>query len=358
MSSSGTGGRNIRSGAAAEDRGRKNGTVIAGPRIGNGPVIDWLLKTGGPSLRFNVLTRLLGREETDAEVRKARSEIADSSAVRNILGKMEPEGYWLQKNPRTGRVVGDGVEYGSFGTTHFCLSYLAELGICRDHPGVAQAAERYLSLQSPEGDWIPGFYGDRVRYSGLSCLIGQNIRTFILLGYRDSDNVNRALELLLSRERPDGGYLCGIHEGKYKTKSVKSCIRGSVKVLLAYSELPELYRHKRVRTLAEYFLRRGGIFRSGDRDSLVNSDMERASFPVGWRANIWEVLLGLSRMGLGSDPRLEGAWKKMEGTRDASGRAALDWTPAQSPWKAGKRGEPNGWLTYYTLLAYKAREAC
>ena len=37
----------------------------------------------------------------------------------------------------------------------------------------------------------------------------------------------------------------------------------------------------------------------------------------------------------------------------------LDMTPAQSPWKVGKTGEPNKWVTFYCLLApkYAGREA-
>jgi hypothetical protein len=92
---------------------------------------------------------------------------------------MHPDGYWLQRNPRTKEYVGDGVVYGSFATTHFCLAYLAELGMDGSHPQVAKAAERYLNLQKPDGDWWDHF----------SCLIGYNIRTFILLGYREDERV-------------------------------------------------------------------------------------------------------------------------------------------------------------------------
>ncbi len=310
-------------------------------------ISEWLLAPEDPSVRWRTLTGLLGRSADDPEVVQARAAIPDSEAVKYLLAKMQPDGTWLQRSSRTREMLGGGVEYGAFATTHFCLAYLAELGMDRTHPQVAKAAERYLSLQAPDGDW----------YLHLSCLLGYNIRTFILLGYRDDPRVQGAIDLLLKTEREDGGYLCDLHERKkYKTRSVKSCIRGAVKALLALTELPEYWEHPRCRQLVDYFLRRGGIFRSSDPGRLVNADMERNSFPIIWRTNTWEILYALGKMGHGRDERLQAAWEVLERQADASGRYRLDWTPAQSPWKVGKRGETNKWITLYVLLAKKYRK--
>jgi hypothetical protein len=96
---------------------------------------------------------------------------------------------------------------------------------------------------------------------------------------------------------------------------------------------------------------RDGIFRSSNLSEVVNSDMNRISFPITWRANVFEVLLALSRMGFGSHERLERAWDALEKKRDVDGIYILDWTPKQSPWKVGKRGKPNKWVTFYATLA-------
>jgi len=288
---------------------------------------------------------LLGRSLADFDVQECKNQITASLPVKILLDKMHPDGYWLQKNPRTGKIVGDGVAYGAYGTTHYCLSYLAELGMDRSHPQIAKAAERYLNLQKMDGD----FYGH------FSCLLGYNIRTFTMLGYKDDPRVERSIDLLLNTERLDGGYLCDIHEGKYKTKSVKSCIRGSVKTLLAFSYLPEYWSHNRIKQLVHYFLFRDGIFKSTNLAELVNKDMERTSFPITWRANVFEILLALGRMGYGKDRRLERAWKLLDVKRDAEGRYRLDWTPRQSPWRIGKRNAPNKWITFYAYLAHKCR---
>lgn len=313
-------------------------------------LLDWLDDPDDPSLRYRILRELRDRDEGDPAVRACRAESLTSPTVRKLFDSMHADGYWLQAHQKTGRKTGAGVEYGAFATTHFCLSYLAELGLDRSDPLVALAAERYLALQGDDGDWTEAGW-----YERLSCLIGYNVRTFVRLGYRDDPRLTRAVELLLATERNDGGYLCGIHDRRYKTRQAKSCIRGSVKALLAFAELPELYGHPRVGRLVRYFLGRGGIFKSTDAGVLVNTDMERPSYPITWRANAWEILYALARMGHGDDPRLNPAWRHLESLTDAHGRWVLTWSPHQCPWKLGKRGHANRWLTFYALAGMRLR---
>ncbi len=314
--------------------------------MNNSSVIDWLLEEENPSLRYRTLTELLDENPQKRSLAPVRAAIARSPAVTAIVDKMHPEGYWLQTNPRNGEVTGDGVAYGAFATTHFCLAYLAELGLTRDHPAVALAADRYLNLQAEDGDF----------WNHYSCLFGLNIRTFIMLGYREDPRVQKTIELMLRTERSDGGYLCDMHEGKYKTKPTKSCIRGAVKALLAFSELPELWDHPRCEQLVEYFMRREGLYRMDKPQLPVHKDMVSVYFPITWRASLVELLLAMSRMGLGRRRKLSRAWQVLNEKKDPSGRYILDWNPVQAPLKPGKRGAPNKWITFYALLALKLRK--
>lgn len=156
---------------------------------------------------------------------------------------------------------------------------------------------------------------------------------------------------MLSIERPDNGYLCETHEGKRKKRPVKSCIRGSLKALRAFGEMPEYWQHPRCLGLADYFLERDGIFQRGDLRTPVRHELKMTLFPFSWRSSLVEVLLGLSKMGYGRDERLTRAREMLEDKRDTDGRYILDWTPTQCPWKVGKRGAANPWVTFYALLA-------
>jgi hypothetical protein len=105
--------------------------------------------------------------------------------------------------------------------------------------------------------------------------------------------------------------------------------------------------------LVNYFLRRGGIFQSAHPGFPVNRDVQHLSFPITWRANAYEVLYALSKMGYGRDERLQAAWTALEIKASPAGRYCLDWTPTQCPWKVGERGEANKWITFYVEVAKK-----
>ena len=150
-------------------------------------ILEWLLEDDNPSVRYRPLIDLRERPAEDPVVIDTKGRVLTSEAVVNILTRMHPDGYWLQQNPRTKVTVGDGTEYEAFLTTHFCLSYLAELGLDKHHPNVSKAANRYLDLQRADGDF----------YRHFSCLYAFNIRTFIRLGFRDDPRLNKTIQLML-----------------------------------------------------------------------------------------------------------------------------------------------------------------
>jgi hypothetical protein len=307
--------------------------------------IEHLLNSKYASIKLRCHTEILGTDKKSPILLELQKEIEQSDSVVAILKKMHPDGYWLQKNRRTGKITGNGVEYGSYSTTHFALSYLSELGLTKSHPLVQKSANRYLNLMAEDGDW----------WNHMSCLYAYNIRTFVHLGYRTDARLQKTIDLLLQTKRYDGGYLCDMHENKRKTKPVKSCYRGAVKALLAFSELPEYWNHPRCLELLNYFFTRKIIYKSNSAD-YVNKDVRNTSFPITWGANTFEVLLALSKMGFGNDPRLAEAWNLLENHKLENGLYKLDSTPSQCLFKVGRRGEENDWITFYILLAKKHRD--
>ncbi len=188
-------------------------------------VIEWLLEEENPSIRYRTMRELQEVPDSDLELQSTRKQITTYRPVKNMLDAMHPEGYWEVISPSTKKSYGKGVDYRQ-GSTHFILGYLAELGMTREDPKIKKAANRYLSLQQPDGDFFRHF----------SCLFGMNIRTFILFGFKDDPRLKNTINLMKKSVRHDNGYLCDKYEGKRKTKPVKSCIRGSVKVLFALGE--------------------------------------------------------------------------------------------------------------------------
>jgi hypothetical protein len=151
----------------------------------------------------------------------------------------------------------------------------------------------------------------------------------------------------------DGGYLCDIHEGKYKTKPAKSCIRGSVKALVAFSELPELWDTPRCKELISYFLKRRAYFQTQKPTQPVTREITSTIFPFVQRGSFLEILYALSVMGYGQSPELSEAWSLLETKEDENGRYIVDWIPPRSYFKPDKKGKPSKWVTLYAYMALK-----
>jgi len=228
-------------------------------------------------------------------------------------------------------------------TTHFILAYLAELGLNREHPLVEKAANRYLSLQQPDGDFLRHY----------SCLYGMNTRTFTLLGYRDDKRVLKTIELMKNSIRWDNGYLCETHEGKRKKRPVKSCIRGSAKILYALEALPELWDEPFAKQIVEYFLNRNVLYTTSDKAILVSKEAGRTFFPFTLKFGLLDVLLPLAKMGYGKDHRMQSAWNFLNQHKTEHNEYLLDYDIKSPYWKIGKRAAPNKWITFYANLCLK-----
>ncbi len=308
-------------------------------------VIDWLLEAKNPSIRYRTMLELQDLPNTRNQVKEAKEAVIEYSIVQNILKKMQPEGYWEVKK-RDGRIIGAGVEYADWSTTHYVLSYLVELGLTKDNPLVKKAANRYLSLQQPDGDF----------WNHYSCLYGINIRTFVKLGFQEDLRLLKTINLLKTMIREDQGYLCDMHEGKRKTRLVKSCYRGSVKTLFALSELPQLWAESYTKRLINYFLDRNVLYKTKKPTEFVTKETGKTIFPFSYRAGLLETLYALAKMGYGEDPRVQNAWTILQNHRTSTGRYILDWTPGRTTnryFYPGKKQTENKWVTFYAYLCLK-----
>jgi hypothetical protein len=308
-------------------------------------VQEWLLDPVNPSLRYRTLTGLLDLPTGDPLVVQARAAIPESQVVRKIFSRMQPDGYWLHNGK------GAGIGYALPDSTHFILAYLAELGMDRQDERVAMAVERYLSLNAPDQP-NPAFYEIAPDTSNRqSCLYAYNLRTFILLGYRQDARIQERVQVLLNDWRKDGGYLCDRPSTRPGTKS---CYRGALKALMAYSELPDYWQHPRCLALVDYFINRRVLYKRRRPDELVREEVVALRYPFTWAANLLEPLVALSRMGYASHPALQPAWDWLERKSTGSGRYLLDRSQ-KGLFNAGADGQENGWVTLYAWLALKHR---
>jgi hypothetical protein len=115
--------------------------------------------------------------------------------------------------------------------------------------------------------------------------------------------------------------------------------------------------------LIQYFLRRRLFYRMDSPTRLVMEHspglrMIDAFFPQeGMRVGLPMLLYALSVLGAGGAPELQEAWDMLEAKRDELGRVKHEGTVGKSSLPKERVGRPGKWVTLYTLLAYKARDA-
>lgn len=210
-------------------------------------VVDWLPEEDDPAVRYRTLVGVLGRGADDAQVLAAQAGIASSPAARTVLAQLADDGSSRYDHPEQPS------RYLSYAADS--LSYLADLGLGRSQAQVARAVEHLLGLQREDGDFFKHY----------SCLNGLILRTLTMLGYGEDERVVRLRELLRRSVRHDGGTHCDMRprSGRHAASPHKSCIRGSLKALLACADDPALSGAPECERLAQYFLRRHVCFRSG-----------------------------------------------------------------------------------------------
>jgi hypothetical protein len=306
-------------------------------------VIDWLLEDANPSVRYRTLVELLGRSSSDPDVLHAKERISSSRWTKRIFKRMHPDGYWLHRGK------GAGIAYAMSKSTHFVLALLAELGMDRSDERVSRAVERYLSLAAPDvpdpAPWeIPPDYRNRQ-----SCLYAYNLRTFVMLGYRDDPRVRERINVLLADVRFDDGYLC---IRKSFDERTKSCIRGTIKALTAFAELSELWATPRCQQVVDYFLRRRVLFKMTQPDQFVRQELTLTRFPFGIGGTLLEPLYALCKMGYGHHPALGPSWELLATKKDEKGRYILD-RAAPMLLNPGPKATANKWATLYAYLATK-----
>jgi hypothetical protein len=305
-------------------------------------IVDWLLESSNPSIRYRTLMELLDRPIDDAEAIETKAKIPDWKVVKNILDLIHEDGDW----PWT----------ASYDSPELGFNYLGEVGIDKSNTRVAKAVDVFLSRQNENGQF-PNIYFktkyDDIRFSDESCYLSMMLRGFVRMGFGDNPRIKKAIEFVLSEARWDGGYLCTRSYVKSGTKT-KSCIRGSKSVLMLFAELPELWDTPQCQNLLTYFLERKVFYRRNNFAEFVKGE-PRLIYPFYWEFDLLGVLLALSKMGYGNHPEVADAWKFLDDKMNEDGTFNLDWTMPKCVFKVGKKGELNKWVTFNAYLAYHQR---
>lgn len=269
-------------------------------------VLSWLLEPGQPSIRYLTLTRVLGRRESDPEVREARGRIPRVGWAAEILARRDPGGWWVRdRHPMRPKYL----------STNWNLLALSDLGATRAIPEVGASCEYWMRKSPLNGGGVGGMSNGH----GHHCYTGNMTRGLLKLGYRDDPRVRKALDWLVRTAHPGGGWTCwSFGDGPAKGRTLDGW-----EGLSAFAEYPRARWTRSMKACvergAEFFLDRE-LHRQGAR----HAPWYRFHWPVHY---YYDVLVGLdmlTALGYADDPRLGFALDLLRKKRRPDGRWNLD----------------------------------
>lgn len=149
-------------------------------------------------VRFQTLVKIIGRPEDDPEVTHWREKRNNSALVTRLRSKQASDGSfpcfpWMHIH-----------EY------HF--HQMLEMGFGLDDTTVRLAVENLLNYQLPDGGYMHPV-GRRVNVpkpevGWAACVTGYVTYALMQLGFRDDPRVMAALDVMLKKQRDNGGWIC------------------------------------------------------------------------------------------------------------------------------------------------------
>ncbi|HXY47154.1 MAG TPA: hypothetical protein VEK13_04585 [Thermoplasmata archaeon] len=272
------------------------------------PVLTWLLEPSQPSIRYLTLTQVMGRRESDPEVRAARAEIPHDPWVREILSRRNPAGWWVRDGGRMEpRFLG----------THWNMLALADLGATLEIPEVRASCE-YWMAKSP---LVGGGVGGLGKGKGHHCFTANMARALIRLGFGDDARVRHTMEWLVKTAHPKGGWTCRFSSDGPATSRTLDAWEG----LGAFAVYPREKWSSGMRSVvertAEYYLERE-LHQQGDR----YEPWYRFHWPTHYYYDLLVGLDCLTALGYGNDRRLGYALDLLRSKQRKDGKWNLDAT--------------------------------
>ncbi len=263
-------------------------------------VIEWLLEEDQPSVRYLTLKTLLGRSESDPEVRQAKLQIPRIGWAAEILSERRSGGYWVD---------GERLYVPKYLSTNWKLLVLSDLGLTRAHPSIRESSYLWIDRFAK---WDGGFGSDGASRSHL-CLVGNTARALVKFGYEDHPKVRSALDWLVRNSNEKGGWSCW---GMGRNLD-------SWEGLSAFAAVPRsrwtASQKDCIDRAAEFYLQRE-LHHQGDR----YEPWYRFHYPVHY---YYDVLVGLdllTALGYADDPRLAFGIALLKKKRNRQGSWNLD----------------------------------
>lgn len=285
--------------------------------------IPWLLDTGGPSVRYRVLTDLLGRPANDPEVQAARAAVNCQPLVQEIFAAQHAAGHWGDDPAKP---------YTASGTLG-ALQNLYLLGVEPDDRTTAGCRAFLCYSQHESG----GFSMSGTGRSGIfPCTTGEHLPMLVAFGMAGDERVRRAWSFLVADTSTADALVCARYQHR-------PCLWGAIATLKGLAVLPEdlrsPYSTRVVHSLVDVLLDARYDF-AGEHKRWLTFGV-----PRGW--DLLSALGVLAAHGFASDARFTPLLDLVLDHQDTHGR----WTCGSNSrtWPLERRNQPSTWVTLDAL---------
>lgn len=326
-------------------------------------VRNWLLEKQDPGIRYLALRDLLDYPADDNTLKEARQEAHMRGPIAAILAEMAAEGYWIK--PGSGYAP-------KYRGTVWSIILLAQLGASAAlDPRIGRACT-YILDHALLG---PGrFSATKTPAGNIDCLQGNLCAALLDLGC-DDPRLDQAFEWMARSVTGEGiapaedqkapvryyasgkcgpGFACAANDSQ-------PCAWGAVKVMLAFSKLPQARRTPLIQRAIQV-----GIdflfsvdpalstYPSGYNDA-PSGNWWKFGFPVFYVTDLLQNVEALAGLGYGADPRLQAALALIRSKHDSQGRWPMEYDYTGKTWgRYGSKKQPSKWVTLRALRVLKA----
>ena len=275
-------------------------------------LIDALLKSDEPSIRWKTRVHVLGDDPSSKAMRALQEEIRRSSRVQALLSRRKQLG-----RPGTSRQV-----YYKWQGLHWVLATLADLGYPPGDESLHPLRDRVLEL------WLgPSFFEEfeartraasygkpgvpvmQGRYRRCGSQQGSALYSLITLGIADERAASLA-ERLLHWQWPDGGWNCDRHPAADTSSFMETLL--PMLGLAAYARATkEPGAAKAAKAASEVFLRRR-LFKRASDGKVIKAEFVALHYPLYWHYDFLHGLKAMTKVGRIRDPRCGDALELLE----------------------------------------------
>jgi hypothetical protein len=309
-------------------------------------VLSWLLESNQPAVRARTLVDLLGRKESDPDVRAERARLARVGWARDFFDRQRPEGFWEPRRPKNTPEWMEFLYSMRFTGTNWRALVLSDLGLDATTPRIRKVADLLFRYKLRLGMPFNFFYEE-------ACISANTARMLTRFGYLDDRRVQKLFGWILEDQRANGGWNCS------------QDTPGTLDVwepLAAFAAVPKARRspamERAIERGIEFYLERR-LFREG----RPYPPWLRLHYPNHY---FYDVLIGLdlvTELGFADDRRLgpalelllrkrrtDGTWAADRHHPDTgpAGRPDPDYRGAR-PLVLEPLGAPSKWITLRAL---------